>query len=151
MALFFKRIYDLRVDNDLLQRDIAKILNVNKNTYTHREKGMYEIPIDIIDKLANFYNVSIDYITGLSDDKGSFGKRYNLNLIGKRLKEIRVGNKLTQKEMSEITGFGQMNYSRYERGVIVIPFSKLYLIAKRFNVSLDYLMGKSDKVKIMVH
>ena len=53
--------------------------------------------------------------------------------------------------MSEITGFGQMNYSRYERGVIVIPFSKLYLIAKRFNVSLDYLMGKSDKVKIMVH
>lgn len=74
-----------------------------------------------------------------------------MNLIGKRLKEIRVGNKLTQKEMSEITGFGQMNYSRYERGVIVIPFSKLYLIAKRFNVSLDYLMGKSDKVKIMVH
>ena len=142
MALFFKRIYDLRVDNDLLQRDIAKILNVNKNTYPHWEKGMYEIPIDIIDKLANFYNVSIDYITGLSDDKGSFGKRYNLNLIGKRLKEIRVGNKLTQKEMS---------YSRYERGVIVIPFSKLYLIAKRFNVSLDYLMGKSDKVKIMVH
>ena len=80
MALFFKRIYDLRVDNDLLQRDIAKILNVNKNTYPHWEKGMYEIPIDIIDKLANFYNVSIDYITGLSDDKGSFGKsvRYKL-------------------------------------------------------------------------
>lgn len=149
MALFFKRIYDLRVDNDLLQRDIAKILNVNKNTYPHWEKGMYEIPIDIIDKLANFYNVSIDYITGLSDDKGNYGKKYDASLIYKRLKELRIKNNLTQKQMSEITGLGQMNYSRYERGLILIPFSKLYLIAKKFNVSLDYLLGKENRTKVL--
>ena len=61
MAIKFKRISDLRTDNDLLQREIADILGVNRNTYPHWEAGLYEMPLEIIDKLANYYNVSVIY------------------------------------------------------------------------------------------
>ena len=153
MAIFFKRIHDLRVDNDLRQKDIALMLNVNVNTYPHWESGMYEIPIDMVDRLTKIYNCSLDYLTGLSNVRGSFTKKYNPEEIYIRLKKLRKSLNLSQIEIGNILGFGQMNYSRYERGIILIPFSKLYLIAKNFNISLDYLMGKTDDkdIKIMTH
>lgn len=153
MAIFFKRIHDLRVDNDLKQKDIAHILNVNVNTYPHWESGMYEIPIDMVDRLTKIYNCSLDYLTGLSNVRDSFTKKYNPEEIYICLKKIRKSLNLSQIEIGNILGFGQMNYSRYERGIILIPFSKLYLIAKNFNISLDYLMGKTDDkdIKIMTH
>ena len=150
MAKFFKRIHGLRVDNDLRQKDISIMLKANINTYPHWESGMYEIPMNMIDKLSEFYNCSIDYLTGLSNDKGSFTKKYNLEEIFIRLKRLRKENHLSQTEIGNLLGFGQMNYSRYERGQVIISFSKLYLIAKKINVSLDYLMGKTDNEKIKI-
>lgn len=142
MAIKFKRIYDLRVDNDLLQKDIAEILGVNKNTYPHWESGMYEIPLEVIDKLTNYYNVSVDYITGLSNNKKGKNRNINTTLLPSKLKEIRKKNHLSQEQIAlEVEGFSQMNCSRYESGKVIIPFSKLYLFAKRFNVSLDYLLS----------
>ncbi len=153
MAIFFKRIHDLRVDNDLKQKDIAKFLKVNVNTYPHWESGMYEMPIEIVDKLSEFYNCSVDYLTGLSNERGCFKKVYNDQDIFMRLKRLRKDNHLSQSEIGHRLGLGQMNYSRYETGKVLIPFSKLYLIAKTFNISLDYLLGKNDdsKIKILTH
>ncbi len=153
MAIFFKRVHDLRVDNDFKQREIAERLNVNVNTYPHWESGMYEIPIDIIDKLSKIYDCSVDYLTGLSGVKGSYGREYNTEDLFIRLKRVRKENHLSQSKIGDLLEFGQMNYSRYERGLVLIPFSKLYLLAKRFNVSLDYLMGKTDdkNIKVLVH
>ena len=153
MAIFFKRIHDLRVDNDLKQKDVALMLKVNVNTYPHWESGMYEMPIEMIDKLSKFYNCTIDYLTGLSNYRGSFKKNYNSDELCLRLKRLRKERHLSQEEIGNILGFGQMNYSRYETGKVLIPFSKLYLIAKKFNGSLDYLMGKSDdkNIAILVH
>ena len=125
MAKFFKRIHGLRVDNDLRQKDISIMLKANINTYPHWESGMYEIPMNMIDKLSEFYNCSIDYLTGLSNDKGSFTMKYNLEEIFIRLKRLRKENHLSQTEIGNLLGFGQMNYSRYERGQVIIPFSKL--------------------------
>ena len=87
MAIKFKRINDLRVDNDLLQREVAEIIGANKNTYPHWESGLYEIPLEAMDKLATYYKVSIDYITGLSDDKGNTMRRYDKEILPKRLKK----------------------------------------------------------------
>lgn len=153
MATFFKRIHYLRVDSDLKQKDIANMLEVNINTYPHWESGMYEIPIDVIDKLSKFYNCSIDYLTGLSNERGSFNNEFKREKMFIRIKRLRKENHLSQAEIGNILGFGQMNWCRYETGKILIPFSKLYLIAKKFNVSLDYLMGKSNdkNIKIMSH
>ena len=67
----FKRIKDLREDNDKLQKDIANLLGISQQYYSKYELGSFTIPTEQLIKLAKFYNVSIDYIVGLTDDKKS--------------------------------------------------------------------------------
>lgn len=63
------RLKDLREDNDLKQKDIAEYLHIKQNTYSQYENGQRQLPIDILIKLAKYYNVSTDYLLGLSKEK----------------------------------------------------------------------------------
>ena len=63
----YKRIRDLREDNDLSQREIAKVLNCSQQVYSNYELGQRDIPTYILIKLSDYYNVSVDYILGLSN------------------------------------------------------------------------------------
>ena len=62
----YQRIRDLREDSDHTQAQIAEMLNTGTTTYRRWETGEREIPFHIVIELAKFYNVSIDYIAGLS-------------------------------------------------------------------------------------
>ena len=64
----YKRIRDLRADADLSQRAIAEILHMHKTTYTRYESGEREIPLNIAILLAKYYNVSLDYLAGLTKE-----------------------------------------------------------------------------------
>ena len=63
----YKRIRDLREDRDLSQAEIAGILNVSQSTYSRYESGYLDVPSEILIALSKFYNVSVDYILGLTD------------------------------------------------------------------------------------
>ncbi len=65
--MFFKRLYDLRIDNDMTQQQVADHLMCNRQVYARYERGLREIPISMLIKLAELYDVSTDYILGLSD------------------------------------------------------------------------------------
>ena len=65
--MFFKRLYDLRVDNDMTQQQVADYLTCNRQVYARYERGLREIPVSMLIKLAKLYKVSTDYILGLSD------------------------------------------------------------------------------------
>lgn len=69
---YVERIRALREDCDETQADIAKLLNVGQRTYCDYELGKTRIPVDSLIVLAKLYNVSMDYICGLSDNKGCF-------------------------------------------------------------------------------
>ena len=64
----FERIRNLRVDNDLTQQKVANYLHVKQNTYSQYEIGVLNYPVKVLIKLALLYNVSIDYLVGLTDD-----------------------------------------------------------------------------------
>ena len=64
----YRRIRDLREDNDLTQKVVAQSLNCSQQVYSNYELGQRDIPTDILIKLSGFYDVSTDYILGLSDD-----------------------------------------------------------------------------------
>lgn len=66
---FYQRLKDLREDHDLTQTQIAKILYTNQVQYSRWESGKFEIPFSIVIILADFYNVSIDYIAGRTNNK----------------------------------------------------------------------------------
>ena len=63
----FKRLYDLRTDNDKSQRDVAEYLLCNRQVYARYERGLREIPVSMLIKLAKYYNTSADFILGLTD------------------------------------------------------------------------------------
>ena len=69
------RLRDLREDNDLTQTHIAKSLNIKQNTYSQYESGVRQIPIDTIVKLCKFYNTSVDYIIGLTNEKRPYPRK----------------------------------------------------------------------------
>lgn len=65
---FYKRIRDLREDNDKTQQEIANYLGMKQPQYYRYETGSSDIPLDILIKLADFYGVSVDYILGRTDN-----------------------------------------------------------------------------------
>lgn len=69
---YTQRIRGLREDRDLRQQDIADLLNIGQKTYSDYELGKTRIPVDSVIMLAKFYDVSMDYICGVSDVKNKF-------------------------------------------------------------------------------
>ena len=69
---YAERIRVLREDNDKTQAEIAKLLKVGQRTYCDYELGKTRIPVDSLIVLAKLYNVSMDYICGLSDVRTPF-------------------------------------------------------------------------------
>ncbi len=67
MIMHFQRIEDLRVDSDRTQKNVAEYLHMNLEVYRRYEKGIREIPVWAVIKLAELYGVTTDYILGLSD------------------------------------------------------------------------------------
>lgn len=67
--MYLKRLEDLRIDHDLTQQAIADVLFCQREVYRRYEKGEREIPLSYAIKLAEYYNVSLDYLVGLSDKK----------------------------------------------------------------------------------
>ncbi len=66
---YYKRIRELREDNDLTQKQIAEYLNMKQPQYNRYEQGLRDIPSDILIALAALYNTTSDYILGISDKK----------------------------------------------------------------------------------
>ena len=70
----YLRLRDLREDNDLKQIDIANTLNTSQSTYSKYERGAREVPLDVLIKLADFYNTSVDYLLGRTNVREPYPK-----------------------------------------------------------------------------
>lgn len=66
----YQRLRDLREDADKIQSEIAEYLEISRQLYQLYESGKRQIPFDKVIQLARYYDVSIDYIAGLTNDKG---------------------------------------------------------------------------------
>lgn len=70
----YQRIRDLREDNDKTQKEVSEYLFCDQSLYSKYERGIREVPVGIIIKLAVFYGTSTDYILGLTNEKRPYGK-----------------------------------------------------------------------------
>lgn len=140
------RIRDLRDEHDLNQVKTAKLMGVSKSTYARWETDEAIIPLVHLNDLCNYFNVSMDYITGFSNKKNYdiVNKKLNKALIGKRLKEFRQSHNLTQEKLAKEINTSHSTISGYEHGKNMILTAFAYNIAKRYKVSLDWLCGRID-------
>ncbi len=68
------RLKELREDKDITQKSIAEFLHIKQNTYSQYENGDRCIPINALIALAEYYNTSVDYILGLTDERRPYSK-----------------------------------------------------------------------------
>lgn len=70
----YERIRNLRIDGGYTQKQIAEYLHIKQNTYSQYEIGVLNYPIDVLERLADFYEVSVDYLLGRTEIKTPYPK-----------------------------------------------------------------------------
>ena len=78
------RLKDIREDRDITQTQLAEILHIKQNTYSQYENGQRGLPVDVLIKLAEYFDTSTDYILGITDESRPYPKKwigYCLSLI----------------------------------------------------------------------
>ena len=74
---YYKRLRELREDNDFTQEEIGKMLGISQRGYAHYENGDYDIMGEFLIKLSKLYNISTDYILELADDPAPYKQQKN--------------------------------------------------------------------------
>ena len=97
----YKRIKDLREDRDLKQSEIAKILNTTQSYYAQYENGKRQIPFERMVDIAEFYDVSLDYIAGRTNDKKGLSKSTLTDQETKLIKNFRNLNDIRKGQVIE--------------------------------------------------
>jgi transcriptional regulator with XRE-family HTH domain len=133
----FERIIFIRESLDLSQRELAEKLHVSKSTYARWETGEKIIPLEHLIDLCNLAKESIDYALSLSDKRKNLTITYKIDneKIGTKLKELRILNNYSQKQMAELLNTSQSVVSNYETGNTLIQTAFLFDICNKFNVS----------------
>ena len=144
-------IKKLREEQNKTQQEIASILGIARQTYNHYEIQDSIIPLKHLNNLANYYNVSIDYIFELTKQRKylNFKKEINIDLSKERLKSLRKEQKLTQVKLANILNTFHTVIVDYEHGKNLIATPFLYTICKKYNISADYLLGKINDPKYL--
>ena len=138
----------IREKNNLSQKNIADLLKIDRTVYTKYENGYELIPIKHLLAFCNYFDVSVDYIFGLTVSEGkNFYKKIDVNLIVSRIKEFRKEQKLTQEKLAKTLNTNKSVICNYEKGRHFIATPFLYQICHQYHVSADYLLGRIDKTQ----
>jgi len=142
-----EHLLDLRDEKDLTQKDIANILNTTQSNYNKWENGKNLPPLFHLNTLANFFNTSIDYLIGLTNVNIPTTNIDTIDKIecGKKIIELRESIGLSQRDLAKALNTSHSTLSAYESGKYLIIISFALELSKKYNISLDWLCGRSNK------
>ena len=145
--MFNTRLIDIREENELTQRKIAELLNISKSTYSRWETQEKIVPLKHLNNVYNKFNTSMDFILKINNKNILYHEINEIDktLVGKRLKKIRLDNNLTQENLASILNTTHSTISGYENGKTLILTSFAYQICKNYNISMDWLCGRTKK------
>ncbi len=141
-----KKIKDIREDNDVTQEQMAKILGVKRSAYSLWELGINIIPLEYLCKFSSYFNLTIDYVLGINNNRNisSSKKELDLKILGNNLKKIRLDNKLYQKDIANFLNVSRSCVAEYESGKVCITISNLYKISKKYKITIEDLCFKEN-------
>ncbi len=149
--MYKKRLIDLKESQNKKQIELSELLKLDKDVYGHYEREETIIPIKHLIFIANYYNVSVDFIYNFTDKRQYENNRNEINrdLTKERLKNLRIENNIHQRNFANSVGVSKSTISGYERKINTISTTCLYYICKKYNISADYLLGKTDYPKYL--
>ena len=147
--MIVKNLKYARENLELKQKEVADILGVTYSTVSGWETGKDTIPLRQLIKFANKFDLSLDYLFGLSNKNKNYEPlKIDLKKIGKNLKNIRIKNKKTQQEVARVLNTSQSAYAHYENAIYLIPTNFLFSLSKLYkNFSIDLILGRNKKEK----
>ncbi len=139
-----KRIKDLREEHELTQTAMAKRLGCGRSAYSLWELNVNIIPLFYLNRIANLFDVNIDYLTFLTDEKYCVFEKNQINKIelGKRIRQARKEINYTQEKLASKLNTTHSVISAYESGKTSVPTIFIIEIAKITNKSLNWLLNK---------
>lgn len=142
----------LRELNNLKAKDIAEKLGVYKSVYSEWENNKTPIPTKRLIKLANIYQINIDYLLNLTAKKIIIPESHtiNLNEIGTRLKNIRTSLNLSLRDLGKKLNCSFSAFAAYERGEKLINSEILVSFAILSNHSIDYILGRTPTKNLLI-
>ena len=145
------RLELLREEKNLLKKEVAKQIGVVESVYSEWENNKLTIPTRRIVELADFYQVNIDYMLGLSDNRERICTPTTINIteVSFHLKEVRKALKYTMRELASKLNTTSSAISNYENGKFLILSPFLVVLAKESNYSIDWILGRSNKKNIL--
>jgi len=139
-----------REELEMTQEELGFVFGVSRKTISGWETASNPIPFNKLIKFCNLYNYSLDFVIGLTrkNSKCDIKIKVNKKEIGKRLKDLRDSLNLSQLKFADKCGISQTTYSHYETGLNLITTMNAYAICKTYNVSMDWLVGRTKNTKI---
>ncbi len=131
----------LRESSKISQDKLSKIIGVSRSTVAMWETNSSQPDIDTLIKLANFFNVSLDYLLERTTEPLP-EKKEGMQM---RAKDIRNELNISQADVAKHIGVSQQAYANYERGARQPDIDTLIKLANFFNVSLDYLLERTTE------
>lgn len=140
-------IEKLRDEKDLLKKEIAKHIGVVESVYSEWENEKLSIPTKRIYQLANFFEVNIDYMIGISSTRIHIqtNKEIDIKLVSSRLKEIRKSLNMTMRDLSEKFNTSSSTISNYENSKFLILSPFLIELCKFSNYYIDWVLGRAEE------
>jgi len=151
---FTQRLFDIRLDENLKQSEIAAKLETTQSNYSRWESGKKLMPLSKLNLLCNTFNLSMDYVIGISKNKNGNGiHNLDLKVIGNNIKNLRTKYDITQNDLAKILNTTQSTISAYESGDTLILISYALKIVSTYNESLDNLCGRNntDNKKLFIN
>ncbi len=128
------------------QIEVAEKLGIARTTYASYESNNRLIPSNHLYSLANFYKTSMDYLLGLNEDPIEVEAiDLNMNIISKHLKEVIKDSNLSVTDFSKSIKASDSSMYDYINQRTLIQTYIIYDIARKYNISCDWLLGKSYK------
>ncbi len=143
-VMTYKRIKDVREDNDYTQNELADKLNVNRSTYANWENGDKLIPLEILDKISVLFNVPFSYLLNNESikDKTIKIKKLDYDYLLSKLNTIKKNKKYSYQDIGDAIGVTRGTAYKYYNNIMKIPVDKLILLSEFVDSNIDKLLGK---------
>ena len=141
------RLEELRDELEISKKKIANDLGISDSVYGRWENDRVLIPTRRLYQLGNYFQVNIDYILRWTDVRISIKseKKIDLNLVSKRLKEIRTDLNCTLRELTNDLHISSATCSAYETGKVLVLSAFLLQVCQKGKFSIDWVLGRSDE------
>ena len=148
LEIFSKRINELMVEENVSARALADAIGVQRKSIFLWRGGRYYPKYDALIKLAHYFEVSAEYLLGLSDESKFAPKKERVvdseNVFRTRLLNFMENNNYSKYKMAKMLGVGQTVFTRWINKGSIPEVSSLIKLSLIMNESIDYLLGIED-------